>query len=318
MMSTASRTTVEQEGRGSVSVQPSEKGLVTSRRKSRFAVLRSLVKRKLALAGVLIVLAAVLTAVFAPLLTQFDPEQIEIKDRLKPPGWEDSDGNVHVLGTDTLGRDVFARLVYGARISLLVGLSAVFLSGSIGVLLGLFSGYSGGVLDDVIMRIGDIQLAFPFILLAISVLAVLGPGVWKLIAVLGFNGWVQYGRIVRSQVVSLREKEFVEAARSYGSSPGRIMFRHILPNVWGAVIVIASFSVASTIIAEASLSFLGLGVPPEVPSWGGMLADSREYLEIAPYLVIFPGFAIALTVLGINVVGDWVRDYLDPHLQDIV
>jgi len=288
------------------------------RPRPRFAALRSLWRRKLALGGALIVVAAVFVAVFAPLLTPHNPETINIVQRLQPPGWRAPDGALHVLGTDTLGRDVLARLAYGARVSLAVGLSAVFIAGSIGVLLGLISGYWGGVVDDVIMRIGDIQLAFPFILLAISVLAVLGPGVGKLIAVLGITGWVQYGRIVRSQVVSCREMEFVDAARSIGARNWRIILRHILPNVWSAVIVIASFSVASTIISEASLSFLGLGVPPQVPTWGGMLSESREYLEIAPWLVIFPGLAIALTVLGINVLGDWIRDYLDPRMKNLV
>jgi peptide/nickel transport system permease protein len=225
---------------------------------------------------------------------------------------------LHVLGTDTLGRDVLARLVYGARISLAVGLSAVLVAGTLGVFLGLLSGYFGGFLDDVIMRIGDIQLAFPFILLAISILAVLGPGVDKLIIVLGITGWVTYGRLARSQVIYLREMEFVDAARAVGVRQWRVMGRHILPNLWGVVIVIASFSVASTIIAEASLSFLGLGVPPEVPTWGGMLSENREYLEIAPWLVVFPGLAISLTVLGINVLGDWVRDYLDPRMKNVV
>ena len=284
----------------------------------RFGALRSLARRKLALVGAIIVLVAVLVAVLAPVLTPLDPAQIDIINRLKPPLWRAPDGTLHLLGTDTLGRDVFARLCYGARVSLVVGLSAVLLAGTLGVFLGLVSGYMGGLLDDVIMRIGDIQLAFPFILLAISVLAVLGPGVDKLIIVLGITGWVTYGRLARSQVIYLREMEFVDAARAVGVRQGRIMGRHVLPNLWGVVIVIASFSVASTIIAEASLSFLGLGVPPDVPTWGGMLSENREYLEIAPWLVIFPGLAISLTVLGINVLGDWIRDYLDPRMKNVV
>lgn len=284
----------------------------------RFGALRSLARRRLALIGAIIVLVAVLVAVLAPVLTPLDPADINIIDRLKPPLWRAPDGTLHILGTDTLGRDVFARLAYGARVSLVVGLSAVFLAGTLGVFLGLVSGYMGGLLDDVIMRIGDIQLAFPFILLAISVLAVLGPGVDKLIIVLGITGWVTYGRLARSQVIYLREMEFVDAARAVGVRQARIMGRHILPNLWGVVIVIASFSVASTILAEASLSFLGLGVPPNIPTWGGMLSENREYLELAPWLVIFPGLAISLTVLGINVLGDWIRDYLDPRMKNVV
>lgn len=288
------------------------------RKRPRFAALRSLYRRKLALIGAVFVLVAFLVAIFAPVLTPYDPGEIDIINRLKPPGWRSPSGELHLLGTDTLGRDVFARLVYGARVSLIVGLSAVLVAGTLGVFLGLLSGYFGGFLDDVIMRIGDIQLAFPFILLAISILAVLGPGVDKLIIVLGITGWVTYGRLSRSQVIYLREMEFVDAARAVGVRQARIMSRHILPNLWGVIIVIASFSVASTILAEASLSFLGLGVPPEVPTWGGMLSENREYLEIAPWLVVFPGLAISLTVLGINVLGDWVRDYLDPRMKNVV
>jgi len=288
------------------------------RERPRFAALRSLYRRKLAFVAALVVLTVILVAILAPLLTHYDPAQIEIISRLKPPGWRAPDGSLHILGTDTLGRDVFSRLVYGARVSLAVGLSAVLIAGTLGVFLGLISGYFGGFLDDVIMRIGDIQLAFPFILLAISILAVLGPGVDKLIIVLGISGWVTYGRLARSQVITLREMEFVHAARAVGVKQGRIMARHVLPNLWGVIIVIASFSVASMIIAEASLSFLGLGVPPQVPTWGGMLSDSREYLEITPWLVIFPGLAISLTVLSINVLGDWVRDYLDPRMKNLV
>ena len=288
------------------------------RERPRFAALRSLFRRKLALVGAIFVLIAFLAAIFAPVLTAYDPAEIDIINRLKAPGWSSPNGEYHLLGTDTLGRDVFARLVYGARVSLVVGLSAVLLAGTLGVFLGLLSGYFGGSLDDVIMRIGDIQLAFPFILLAISILAVLGPGVDKLIIVLGITGWVTYGRLARSQVIYLREMEFVDAARAVGVRQARIMGRHILPNLWGVIIVIASFSVASTILAEASLSFLGLGVPPEIPTWGGMLSENREYLEIAPWLVVFPGLAISLTVLGINVLGDWVRDYLDPRMKNVV
>lgn len=284
------------------------------RRRRRRRFVRSLVQRKLALFGVIVLFLMVIVAVTAPWLTQHDPTQIDIVKRLKPPGWSDDAGMVHILGTDTLGRDVWARLVYGTRISLLVGLTAVAIAGSIGVILGLVAGYYGGWPDDLIMRIADIQLAFPFILLAISVIAVLGPGLLKVIAVLGISGWVPYGRIVRGQVIALREREFVESGRAIGASNWRILSQHILPNTWAPVIVIASFSVASTILAESSLSFLGLGVPPEVPTWGGMLAEGREYLELAPWLATFPGIAIALTVLSINVMGDWLRDYLDPRM----
>jgi peptide/nickel transport system permease protein len=208
-------------------------------------------------------------------------------------------------------------LLYGARISLLVGVCAIAVGGVIGVTAGLVSGYFGGWIDDVIMRLGDIQLAFPFILLAIMFLVVLGPGVLNLILVLGIGQWVTYARIVRGQTLSLREKEFVEAARALGDSTAAIIFRTILPNIVAPLTVIASFNVASVILAEAALSFLGLGVPPSVPTWGSMLAESREQLIANKWwLAIFPGLAIVLTVLSFNIIGDWLRDFLDPRLKE--
>ena len=205
-------------------------------------------------------------------------------------------------------------MVYGARVSLLVGIVSVVISGTLGVTLGLMTGYFGGWFDDVLMRIADVQLAFPFILLMLAVLAVIGPGLRNLILVLGVTGWVTYARVVRGQVLSLREKEFIEAARSIGARSRRIIFRHIMPNVLGPVIVVASFAVASTIISEASLSFLGLGVKPTTPTWGMMLSEGREYVRNAWWLTTLPGLAIAFTVLGINLLGDWLRDVLDPRM----
>jgi peptide/nickel transport system permease protein len=247
-----------------------------------------------------------------------DPYGIRLVQRLKPPGYVNASGVTFWLGTDTLGRDVLSRVIYGARVSLIVGLSAVLISGTIGLLLGLASGFFGGLIDDVIMRIADIQLSFPTILLALAIMAVLGSGLDKLILVLGLTGWVQYGRIVRGQVLSIKEEEFVLAARATGEKRWRILFQHILPNIWSPIIVIASFSVASNIVAEASLSFLGVGVPPSIPSWGTMLADGRQYIGVAEWLTIPPGVAISLTVLSINILGDWLRDYLDPRLKNIL
>jgi|TARA_B100000929_G_scaffold243331_1_gene201019 peptide/nickel transport system permease protein len=227
------------------------------------------------------------------------------------------DGSVFWLGSDVLGRDVLTRLLYGARVSLLVGIAAIGIGGTIGIVAGLLSGYFGGWVDDLIMRLGDIQLAFPFILLAIMFLVVLGSGIWNLILVLGVGQWVTYARIVRADTLSLREKEFVEAARALGDSNASIIFRTILPNILAPLTVIASFNVASVILSEAALSFLGLGVPPSVPTWGSMLAESRDTLVANKWwLAVFPGVAIVLTVLSFNILGDWLRDFLDPRLRE--
>ncbi len=277
-----------------------------------------LLRSKIALAAVLILFLVAFAAIFASFISPYDPASLGLIRRLKEPGFVDGAGNTYLLGTDTIGRDVLSRLIYGARISLVVGLSAVVLSGTIGILLGLVSGFFGGWVDDVIMRIADIQLSFPTILLALSILAVLGPGLDKLILVLGLTGWVQYGRIVRGQVLSTKQEEFVLAARATGEHNWQILFEHIMPNIWSPVIVIASFSVASNVVSEASLSFLGVGVPPQIPSWGTMLADGRQYIGTAEWLTIPPGLAISLTVLAINIMGDWLRDFLDPRLKNIL
>lgn len=267
------------------------------------------------LLGGAILAVMTLMALGAPLLTAYDPTAIDITNRLRPPAWAADGQPGHLLGTDHLGRDILSRLAFGARVSLTVGVSAVLIAGAIGITLGLLAGYFGRWADDLIMRLADFELAFPFILLAVAILAVLGPGLMKVILVLGITGWAQYCRLVRAQVLSLRETEFVEAARALGASTPRILLHHILPNTWAPVIVIASFSVAAVIIAEASLSFLGLGVPPTVASWGGMLAEGREYLQVAWWLVTFPGLALMLSVLSINVLGDRLRDVLDPRLR---
>ena len=267
--------------------------------------------------GLIVIGAVIVGSLGAPVLTPHNPSQIDIRNRLAPPAWASGGSPDHLLGTDQLGRDLFSRLAYGGRVSLMVGVSAVVISGVVGVLLGLIAGYYGGWADDVIMRLADFELAFPFILLAIAILSVLGPGLSKVILTLGLTGWAQYCRLTRAQVLGLRETEFVEAARTIGASTPRILLRHILPNGMAPVIVIASFSVASVIIAEASLSFLGLGIPPSVPSWGGMLADGRAYIERAWWLVTFPGLALMLTVLSINVLGDALRDVLDPRLRGV-
>jgi len=265
----------------------------------------------LAVAGALVVLAAVVLAAAAPALAPGDPIKNSLLDRLTPPTW----GREHPLGTDTLGRDVASRLLHGARVSLVVGFSAVLLAGVVGVGLGLVSGWYRGWLDDLLMRLGDVQLAFPVLVLAVAVLAVLGASVMNLILVLGVTGWITYARIVRGEVLTLRERDFVAAARALGADDAWILRRHLLPNVLPPITVVATFSVARTIIAEASLSFLGLGIPAPEPSWGAMLDEGRNYITTGWWLALFPGLAILVLVLGINLVGDWLRDVLDPRLE---
>ncbi len=280
---------------------------------------RSLLRAKWPILAMVILLGVTIAALFGPNLAPKDPNRQNIIARLQPPLQENRQSEVEfVLGTDGLGRDVLSRLIYGARVSLVVGLIAVVIGGTLGTALGLIAGYFGGRLDDVIMRVADIQLAFPFILLAIMFLVVLGPGVWNLILILGIGQWVTYARIARGQTISQREKEYVEAAKALGARNGSILFKTILPNILAPLIVIASFNVASVILSEAALSFLGLGVPPTVPTWGGMLAESRDQLLAGRWwLAIFPGIAIMLTVLSFNILGDWLRDFLDPRLKGV-
>lgn len=278
---------------------------------------RAMVSARWPIFAVLFLGLTALAAVFGPLLAPFDPNRQNLLLRLADPMTAGPDGGVFWLGSDALGRDVLTRLLYGARISLTVGVAAISVGGTIGIIAGLLAGYFGGWVDDVVMRLGDIQLAFPFILLAIMFLVVLGSGVWNLVLVLGIGQWVTYARIVRADTLSLREKEFVEAARALGDSTPSIIFRTILPNILAPLTVIASFNVASVILSEAALSFLGLGVPPSVPTWGSMLAESRDTLVANKWwLAVFPGVAIMLTVLSFNILGDWLRDFLDPRLRE--
>ena len=278
---------------------------------------RSMVAAKWPILALLILLVVLVVAIFGPAIAPMDPNRQNIMLRLAAPMADGPNDQIFLMGSDALGRDAFSRLLYGARVSLLVGVAAILVGGTLGVSAGLVSGYFGGWIDDVLMRLGDIQLAFPFILLAIMVLVVLGPGLFNLILVLGIGQWVTYARIVRAQTLSLREKEFVEAARAMGDSTASIIFRTILPNIVAPLTVIASFNVASVILAEAALSFLGLGVPAEVPTWGSMLAQSRDQLIANKWwLAIFPGLAIVFTVLSFNIMGDWLRDFLDPRLKE--
>jgi len=258
----------------------------------------------------LVILSSALAAIIAP----ESPTKQSLAQRLRPPAWAEHSGAAHLIGTDQLGRDVLSRILYGGRLSLLVALLAVLLSASIGTFLGLVGGYTGGVLERLLMRLAEIQLAFPFILLVVTIVAVLGPSALNVVLALGVSGWVSYTRLVRAHVLTLRELAYVESARSLGASAPRIVLRHLLPNVLSPVVVLASFSVAQMIILESALSFLGLGVQPPTPTWGGMLADARNYLDQAWWLAAFPGLALMLTVLAINILGDWLRDLLDPTL----
>lgn len=268
-----------------------------------------------AVAGGLVVIVAVALAVLAPVVAPADPIKNSLLDRLTPPMWLAGGDAKHPLGTDTLGRDVASRLLYGARVSLVVGFSAVVVAGMLGVALGLVSGWYRGRLDDLLMRLGDVQLAFPVLVLAVAVLAVLGASLTNLIIVLGVTGWITYARIVRGEVLTLREREFVMAAKASGATDRWILWHHVLPNVLPPITVVATFSVARTIIAEASLSFLGLGIPAPEPSWGAMLDEGRNYITTGWWLALFPGVAILVLVLGINLVGDWLRDVLDPRME---
>jgi peptide/nickel transport system permease protein len=280
------------------------------------AFLRRLARRRTALFGFVVVLVVVLTALLAPWVSPFDPIEQDIGDRrLKPPGWREESGRIHLLGTDHLGRDLLARIVHGAQPALMVGFAAVVISGVLGMIAGLLSGYFGGKIDDVLMRLADIQLAFPFILLAIAVIGVLGPSLKTIIVVIGVSSWVVYARVVRGTVLTLREREFVHAALALGSRDGRVLVRHVLPNALTPWLVVATLDMARVIVIESALSFLGLGVQPPTPTWGGMLADGRVYISTAWWLATFPGLAILVTVLGINLFGDGLRDTLDPRLK---
>ncbi len=264
--------------------------------------------------GGTILFMLVVCGLAAPVLVPYDPQQQRLEDRLRPPALT-GHASRYVLGTDNLGRDLLSRIIYGSRISLLVGAATVILAGLVGCLLGAVAGYFGEMIDEVINKTTEIFLAFPFLLLAIAIMAFLGQGVANLILALVLSRWVQYCRVVRGEVLSLREREFVQAARALGGRDFYIIAKHVLPNTLPSVMVIATFAMAIVIITEASLSFLGLGVPPSVPTWGSMLSEGRSYMYRAPWLTIFPGMAIFITVLGINLLGDGLRDILDPKLS---
>jgi peptide/nickel transport system permease protein len=265
--------------------------------------------------GIAVLLLMGGAALAAPQIAPWDPGRQMLLKRLRPPVWQERGLREHPLGTDHLGRDILSRILYGGRISLGVGLSAVTLSGLIGVTLGLLAGFHGGRTDAFIMRVVDVFLAIPYILLAMGVVFALGPSLLNVILVMAVTRWVQFARIVRADVLSIREREFVSGARARGNRSMRLLLRHVLPNALTPIIIVATLELAFMIIYESALSFLGLGVQPPTPTWGWMLSDGRNYVATAWWLATLPGLAIMLTVLAVNLLGDWLRDTLDPRLK---
>jgi peptide/nickel transport system permease protein len=265
--------------------------------------------------GGIILAALVVCGLAAPLLAPFDPQEQRLESRLEAPAWLGGRVQANLLGTDNLGRDILSRIVYGSRISLLVGATTVVLAGLVGCFLGAVAGYFGRRVDEIVGKITEIFLAFPFLLLAIALMAFLGQGVINIIIALMVSRWVQYCRVVRGEVLSLKERDFVTAAKALGARDFYVLLRHVMPNTFASVTVVATFAMAIVIISEASLSFLGLGVPAHIPTWGSMLSEGRSYMNRAPWLTIFPGMAIFVTVFGINLLGDGLRDILDPKLR---
>jgi ABC-type dipeptide/oligopeptide/nickel transport system permease subunit len=275
---------------------------------------RKFIRNPIGVIGGIILLTVLVGAVFAEYAAPHEPNRQRLMARFKPPFWAEGGSMTYPLGTDNVGRDIWSRIIHGSRISLIVGVCAVGVSLLIGVTLGLISGFWGGHIDATIMALVDIMLAFPQLILAFAMVAVLGPGIGNIILVLGVTGWERYARVVRAEVLALREREFVQAARAVGVSNLKIVFGHIMPNTFSSVIVMATLQTAQAILAEAALSFLGLGTGRTYPSWGQMISLGRDYISIAWWLSTFPGLAILLTVLAINLVGDRIRDVFDPRV----
>jgi peptide/nickel transport system permease protein len=264
-------------------------------------------------AGLMLLIVGVSAA--APWIAPYSPVEVDIRHRLAPPAWMHGGTPDHVLGTDQIGRDLLSRMIYGGRVSLLIGVSAVLVSSTIGVLLGLAAGYFGPRVDWTIMTLVNVMLTFPFVLLALAVIAVLGPSLVNMVIVLGVADWPLYARVIRAETMALRERDFMTAARALGMSHVRIIFRQLLPNLVSVIVVIATLQVARVIILESFLSFLGLGVQPPTPAWGNMLGDGRVYMLNSWWIAAFPGAAIFITTLTINLMGNALRDWLDPHMK---
>jgi peptide/nickel transport system permease protein len=262
-----------------------------------------------------VLLLIIATAVCAPWIAPYSPITVDIQHRLGPPAWMDGGARTHLLGTDQIGRDLLSRMIYGGRVSLVIGITAVVISSSIGVLLGLAAGYFAGRIDWAIMTVINVMLTFPFVLLALAVIAVLGPSLVNMIIVLGVADWPLYARVIRAETLAIREREFVLAGRALGMSHFRVIFRQILPNLVSVIVVIATLQVARVIILESFLSFLGLGVQPPTPAWGNMLGEGRVYMLNSWWIATFPGLAIFITTLAINLMGNALRDWLDPYMK---
>ena len=287
---------------------------IPTRRSPPLRLLSILAKSPVGMAGSLIVTAVVVLAFIGPLISPHDPLGRNIRARFKPPGYVDGAVS-YTLGNDQLGRDILSRIIAGSRVSVLVGVVSVLISGTIGVLYGLISGFVGGLLDSVLMRIVDGLLAIPFIILVIAISGVVGAGLSTLILILGFTGWITYARVIRGEVLKVREMEYVIAAYALGQRRLKVMLLHVLPNVVSSAIVLAAVQVGVTILAESSLSFLGLGVKPPTVTWGLMLSDGKQYINSAWWMTAYPGIAITITVLGVVFLGDWLRDFLDPNIR---
>jgi peptide/nickel transport system permease protein len=265
----------------------------------------------------ILVLFLLIPAIFAPLVAPHDPLKGSLSKRLKPPAWADGGSIEYPLGTDKMGRDLLSRMIYGARISLLVSFMAVFVGGSVGTTLGLVSGYFGGKIDTLIMRLVDITLSLPTILLALVLVSALGPSFGTVITVIALIIWARYARQARAETLSVKEQDFVARARVAGASHTRIMMRYIFPNIVNTLVVLATLQVGAIILLESTLSFLGVGIPRPTPAWGVMVADGRELIVTAWWVSMFPGIGIMLTVLSLNLFGDWLRDHLDPKLKHV-
>lgn len=295
--------------------QPAAKDTVleelTPQRSEAKRIFRRLLKNRRAVVGGILLLIIILMAIFAPFVAPYDPVKQNIRNRLQGPSRE------HILGTDQFGRDTFSRVVYGARISLRVGFSAILIAVVVGCLLGLVAGYYGGMLDNIIMRIMDVLMALPGFLLALAIVAALGPGMQNVILAIGISYIPSFARLMRSSVLTVRELDYVSAAEALGSSDARILFRHILPNSLNPIIVMVTLSLAGAILSAAGLSFLGMGAQPPTPEWGSMISSSRPFIRVSHWCVTIPGLAIFTTVLCLNLVGDGLRDALDPRMKDV-